>query len=113
MNYFEENSTRTLQLERVVDTAHPMYQKALELYGVSFPRHEQRERTSQERILRDGEYFFSLIHDGNVFVGLVLYWETEDFIYIEHLCILPELRNHRYGQRALSLIQEKQKTIIL
>ncbi len=43
----------------------------------------------------------------------MLYWETEDFLYIEHLCIRPELRNQQYGRKALSLLQEKKKCIIL
>lgn len=40
----------------------------------------------------------------------VQYWEIGGFyyiehFYIEHFCILPELRNRHYGQRALELLQ--------
>ena len=54
-----------------------------------------------------------MIYDEKVFVGLILYWETEDYIYVEHFCILPEARNRRYGARALDLLKEKGKAVIL
>ena len=102
-----------LRLEDIRDTGHPLYGKALELYGISFPFHEQRERPSQDRILCDSEYHFSLVHEGGDFVALVLFWETEDFIYIEHLAVLPEMRGHGYGQRTLGYLGKKGKTLIL
>ena len=43
----------------------------------------------------------------------MLYWETDDFIYVEHFCILPEMRSRRYGQRILEKLSEQGKVIIL
>lgn len=102
-----------MNLERITDPSHPLYKRALELYQMSFPPHEQREALSQAAILRDDAYHFNLIYDEDTFVGLVLCWETTDFIYVEHFCILPEMRNRQYGRRVLSLLKERQKTIIL
>ena len=102
-----------MHLDRITSSIHPFYKQALELYQVSFPFHEQRESASQEAILSNDLYHFDLIYDEDSFVGLVLYWEQSDYIYIEHFCIQPELRNRHYGQRALSLLQEKRKIIIL
>lgn len=102
-----------MNLEYITNTMHPMYRRALELYQISFPYYEQRELLSQEQILNDNEYHFGLVYDENIFVGLVLYWETESFIYIEHLCILPEMRNKQYGQKVLSHLKNKQKVLIL
>ncbi len=100
-------------LKRITNTSHPMYCEALKLYQISFPYHEQREKCSQDEIIRDDEYHFSLLYDEDVFVGLILYWEQEQFIYIEHFCILPEMRNQQYGQKALALLAEQGKTLIL
>ncbi len=75
-----------LRFERLTDAAHPLYEKAIELYRISFPYHEQREAPSRKRILTDDAYHFNLIYDEKTFVGLLLYWETEDFLYIEHFC---------------------------
>lgn len=87
--------------------------EAMKLYEISFPNHEQREADSQRRILCHSEYHFDLIYDEDLFVGIILYWETEKFLYVEHFCIHPEMRNHRYGQRALELLNGKGKTVIL
>lgn len=75
--------------------------------------HKQREALSQTAILHDDAYHFDLIYDAGTFVGLVLYWETPEYIYLEHFCILPEMRNLKYGQRTLSLLKTRQKTLIL
>ena len=102
-----------MELVRIADPGHPMYHSAMALYAMSFPHHEQREAASQAGILRDEEYHFCLIYDGTAFVGLVLYWETARWIYIEHLCIAPELRNRKYGERTLSALKERGKVLIL
>ena len=102
-----------MKFEYVTDPKHPMYVQAMELYKASFPPHEQREPLSQETILQDKEYHFALAYDDSIFVGMVLYWETEHFLYIEHLCILPEMRNRQYGKKILSLLTEKPKLCIL
>lgn len=44
---------------------------------------------------------------------MILYWEQEQFIYIEHFCILPEMRNKQYGQKTLALLAKQGKTLIL
>lgn len=87
--------------------------QAMELYRQSFPRHEQREELSQKAILSEDEYHFDLVYDGDRFVGLLLSWQSGEFIYVEHFCIRPELRGQKYGQRALELLGQKGKTVIL
>lgn len=102
-----------MRFEEIRDTGHPMYSLALELYKISFSPNEQRMRRSQDSILTDAGYHFALIYDGADFVGIMLSWETEEFIYIEHFCMLPEMRGRGYGERALSKIAEKGKKVIL
>lgn len=102
-----------MRFERLTSKTHEMYKKASELYSISFPPHEQREAVSQAKILNDDEYHFSLIYDDEVFVGLVLYWDTQNFVYVEHFCILPEMRNKNYGQKVLALLGKCGKTVIL
>lgn len=54
-----------------------------------------------------------MVHDENQFIGIVLYWENDSFIYIEHLVILPEKRNMKYGEIVLELLKNKGKSLIL
>lgn len=102
-----------MEFIRLTSLEHQMYQKAMELYKMSFPYHEQRLESSQHDILNCQEYHFDLIYDEGSFIGLLLYWETQDFIYVEHFCIDPSMRNKCYGQKSLELLKEKQKCIIL
>lgn len=99
--------------ERVTGGDHPLYEKAMALYGISFPPHEQREAASQMRILGDPAYHFDLIRDEAGFVGLILYWEQENYLYVEHFCIEPARRGRGCGQRALELLGQREKTVIL
>lgn len=90
-----------------------LYLTSMALYQKSFPFHEQRNLDSQREILNNKEYHFNLIYDQNNLIGIILYWETQNFIYVEHFCINPEMRNQKYGHRVLELINQKGKTVIL
>lgn len=96
-----------LEISRIIENAHPLYQKAMDLYKISFPAHEQREAASQQEILSNAAYHFDVVTDESAFIGEVLYWEIAGFLYIEHFCILPEMRNRHYGQKILAYLQEK------
>jgi len=102
-----------LHFERVTSAEHPYYERAMILYRSSFPYHELREEQDQRYALTCEDYHFLLIYDGELFVGLMLFWEAAEFIYLEHFCILEELRNGGYGTKALSLLAQRGKTVIL
>lgn len=102
-----------MKLEPITDPRHPLFPQGMELYRRSFPFHEQREAASQESLFSDPDYQFNLIYDEQLWAGLLLCWETEFFIYVEHLCVFPELRNRRYGQRALETLGRREKPLIL
>ena len=94
-----------MNIERITGVTHPLYQKAMELYNLSFPPHEQRETHSQNQILMQDAYHFDIICDEGEFVVEILYWEIAGFFYIEHFCVLPAMRNKHYGQRILNAYQ--------
>ena len=97
-----------MKFKRLTSAAGADFEPAFDLYGVSFPIHEQRLIESQRSIMTHPEYLFDLIYDDSgEWCGDMLYWETADFIYVEHFCILPERRGQRCGQRALELLGEK------
>ena len=58
----------------------------------------------KQAIMRHPAYHFDAICQDGMFIGEALSWKIGDFRYIEHFCILPEMRNKRYGQRALALL---------
>lgn len=98
---------------RLTDSRDTYFAEAMALYAISFPHHERRQDASQRAIMHHPEYHFTVILEGENFVGNILWWETEDFCYVEHFCILPALRGRRYGQRALELLGQRDKPVIL
>ena len=90
-----------MEWRRLTQPEEPAFGRAMALYEASFPRHEQRLPDEQRAVLSHPEYHFSQLFDGAEFVGLLLYWEAEDFRYVEHFCVRPELRGRRYGAKAL------------
>lgn len=102
-----------MEFQRLTSPTDPRFAEAIALYRQSFPYHEQRENVSQAAALAHPDYHFDLIDDEDVFIGLLLYWETQDFIYVEHFCIEPTLRGRSYGQKALVLLARKGKPIVL
>lgn len=102
-----------MEFIRITNSDTEEYKKAMELYSISFPLHEQRKSNSQLKIMDDPNYYFNIILDNKKFVGIILCWKKDNFIYVEHLCISPKMRNRKYGQRALELLSSEQKVIIL
>ncbi|MBE5784199.1 MAG: GNAT family N-acetyltransferase [Clostridiales bacterium] len=103
-----------MHTERITTAEHPLFETAISLYQESFPFHEQREEKSQRSIMAHPNYhFLALFDERNAFVGLILCWETERLIYVEHFCILPALRNRGFGSRALKLLLDNGKPVIL
>lgn len=70
-----------------------MYKAAIKLYADSFPIYEQRRSESQIKILQDNEYKFDLICDSDQWLGIICFWEFNQFIYIEYFAINAQLRN--------------------
>lgn len=102
-----------MEFRRLTDSNHTMYYQAMDLYKASFPIHEQRESYVQTGIMENEAYHFNLIYEYDMWVGMILWWETTEFIYVEHFCILPEMRGKKYGQKALELLDGEHKTVIL
>lgn len=102
-----------MKFKRLTTSSGEAYEKAMELYRISFPVHEQRLPASQAGVMGTEAYHFDLIYDGETWVGLLLSWETAEFFYVEHFCIRPEMRGRQYGQRALELLNGRGKRVIL
>ncbi|MDD3409363.1 MAG: GNAT family N-acetyltransferase [Eubacteriales bacterium] len=102
-----------MTFERLRARGGALYDEAMKLYRESFPRHEQREPLSQGEIMGREDYQFNVIREDGDWAGLLLCWETETFLYVEHFCVRPELRGRGCGARALALLKERGKTVIL
>ena len=102
-----------MRLERLSSNNSKFFERAFELYQASFPVEERRDEIEQQRVLKKEDYHFDLIFDCDSFIGIMLYWETKEFVFLEHFTTCPELRGRGYGATALELLKQKKKTILL
>ena len=102
-----------MRMERLTQADGPVYKTAMDIYRMSFPPHEQRDARTQPSVMKKQAYHFQCLYEQEEWVGLLLYWETDNFFYVEHFCIAPALRNRGYGRKALEQLHGKGKTVIL
>lgn len=74
---------------RITAPDQALYGAAMNIYAESFPRHEQRARASQEKILSHPDYHFTCLCEEGRLLGILLYWQTEQFFYVEHFAVDP------------------------
>ena len=102
-----------MHLERLSSHNCHHFDTAFSLYTISFPKEERRDFDEQQRILAQVEYHFDLLLHRDTLLGLVLYWEIGEWIFLEHLAVAPHLRNQGIGSAALTLLKEKGKRKLL
>ncbi|WP_262326973.1 GNAT family N-acetyltransferase [Carboxylicivirga litoralis] len=92
----------------------PVFMELWELYEKAFPLLERRTLTLQKLILNHRSYYCNAIFIDNQFVGLILWWQLGDVIYIEHFAIEEEVRGNGIGMDVLEAFKNKAgKRIIL
>ena len=96
-----------------IDISSPFYYEAYNLYQDAFPLIERRDLKEHLRVLSQNNYHFSVMLENDKFIGIMLYFESESFIYLEHFAVLPSLRKQGYGSKALELLKQNGKTVIL
>ena len=102
-----------LAFGRCRDINGPLMEAALVLYRSSFPAHELRLPPDQRDVMGDPLYHFDMCLLDGALAGLILYWDFGTYIYVEHFCIVPDMRGGGLGKRALELLGRSGKTVIL
>lgn len=102
-----------MRLERLCENNIHLYDRAFNLYQSAFPREEKRDEKEQARAMAKADYHFDMIRDGDELLGVMLYWETDSFVFLEHFTTDPAVRGHGIGASALELLKAKGKTVIL
>ena len=90
-----------MRLDRLTEENKELFNKAFALYTSAFPEIERRDIDEQERVMKNPHYNFDAITAGDNFIGIMLYWETDRLIYLEHNTMLHEMKNHSQSKEAL------------
>lgn len=95
-----------MKLERITDINNDTYRSLCCLYTESFPEIERRSITQLDTLVatKKNMHFNAIIEDDGRIAGLMIFWDFEDFIYLEHFAIFPEMRNGGTGRRTLQLL---------
>ena len=91
----------------------PRLDAALALLEEAFPPQERRDRDEQLRILSKKDYRFTVAVKNGTLVGLLLYWEVGELLFLEHLATRQDLRGRGYGAAALAHLKSKARPILL
>lgn len=85
------------------------------LLKATFPPEEYRDLKELRSYTDQNQLFKNhLIYDDNKVVGFITYWQFDQFYYVEHFAIDPQLRNGGYGEKVLKHLQtELHQPIVL
>jgi ribosomal protein S18 acetylase RimI-like enzyme len=85
-----------------------------ELYCSAFPANERREYSGLVQLLYNAECVVNLIFADQKIAGFIIVWEFQNFVFIEHFAIEPELRGQGIGEKSLTIITKNYyKPVIL
>lgn len=85
-----------------------------ELYISAFPPAERREFSGLIQQMGINECSVNEILADQKVAGLIIVWDLEEFVFIEHFAIEPHLRKLGIGEEAISLVRTQfQKTVFL
>ena len=75
------------------------------LYFSAFPANERRDYAGLKAQLEITECSVSKILCGEQQAGLCIFWNFEDFIFLEHMAVEIAMRNLSIGERVLNLLK--------
>lgn len=93
-----------MQLIRITDRSHPLFDAAWRIYEASFPLSERRSLEQHEQAMREAAFHACVaVEDGSV-CAIVFYWDTGEVCYLEHLAVDPAQRGEGAGTKALTAL---------
>lgn len=104
-----------MELLRVSPAGSKLWDQVWRLYTDSFPEYERRRISSHARACEDGQFNTCIAVDNGNLLALLFYWKYDEYVYIEHIAVLPALRGRNIGSSLLAefITQNKDKKIIL
>ena len=96
-----------LKFHRLLSSEDALFGQFSELFQSSFPVNERRPLESLKKIISDeSDVYCDAVLRNNVYVGLLVYWDFADFVYVEYLAVDPDIRGGGIGARILSQLRD-------
>lgn len=85
-----------------------------DLYESSFPPEERREHGQLVQLLSNPRCHINHIYQNNSLIGLITFWDFNEFVYIEHFAIMPYLQGKGIGKQVVhNLLNSIAKPLLL
>lgn len=103
-----------LNFHRITSVNCPFFSNLYNLYTLAFPLVERRSWAGLEYELNYEKRFcaHALIQDDK-FVGLFNYWTFDRFYYVEHIAVVPAMRDKGIGTEAMEVFKSQTKVPIV
>ena len=102
-----------MEFKIIKDSNSNQWKEVWSLYEDSFPVAERRKLEDHLRACENELFHPASIWEDDQFIGIVFYWQWNNYRYIEYLAVAPELHGHGYGSRIMKQIRDSKYTIIL
>jgi ribosomal protein S18 acetylase RimI-like enzyme len=102
-----------LNYHRIEHQDDPALTSIKDLYHQAFPEQERREWASFTALLIDPRMHVDAILDAEQVLGFLIWWELNDWCFIEHFAISPRVRGAGYGSEVIKYYVEKLKGKVL
>ncbi len=102
-----------LVFDRIWSADHPCFAILIALYEQAFPVVERRDLPALIEKLSDQRMYFSAVLLDASIVGLIVYWQFEGFLYVEHLALFPEQHRKGIGSEVLKMVQKMGCPVLL
>ncbi len=104
-----------MKVIRLKNISNDYFQMAWNLYEDAFPPEERKSLNDQTYVLQNENYHFDIfLMDTNQFIGFILWWDFDSYIYIDHFATVKKQRNKGLGNLILNkIIDNNDKPILL
>ncbi len=100
-------------LERVTDASSALFEGLWSIYESSFPSDERRSLEKQAPLFDDKRYYMlAAVEDGRA-IGVISYWDLDDFSFIEHIAVHESSRGTGAGTRMMEEFLKGRGKVIL
>ncbi len=98
-----------LQYVKITDQSIPTFSFVKALYEAAFPIVERRDWKTLLSFLNHPDMQLDLIEEEKKPVGLIIWWEIGEWLFIEHFAIAANTRGGGYGSEVMRHYLEKAK----
>lgn len=102
-----------MEFLRIAPSDIERWNKVWSLYEESFPTAEKRREEDHIRAFENNLFHPISAWEANELIGIIFYWEWNQYRYLEYLAVNTELRGKSYGSQLLRYLSDKGHTIIL